>query len=596
METLVLAIMIGVIALIIICYGTYHNKRIRAYEIRKIKESYGKACTRTYGDGEYEHIRGYYNTHCADGLYHVDDITWNDLNMDAVYRSMNYTQSSAGDEYLYHMLRTPRVTSDLSGIGNAEQDTAVDKALIYDDHMEKLISGYMSDSEGRVKLSIALHDMGRTGKYSIYDYINNLDSVDDSSLKGDYALLITYIVAVILMVFNTTVGGLVLIIALFYGGISYFARKRRIEPYIISFSYVMRLLKGIQVISRLSDEAIAVETYKLKTLAKKMSGFGRFSGLVMSASYGSGNPAELILDYIKIFTHIDIIKFYSMRKELEKHSADIDRMLTLIGYIDACVAIGSYRTYLGKWCVPQIVSKGREASEATVSGRDDNETGAYIGVKAVALYHPLLTDPVPNDVELKRGMLLTGSNASGKSTMLRTITLAAILAESIGTVPAEEYSAPAFRVYTSLALTDDILTGESYYMSEIRSLKRIIDAGKDSETPILAAIDEVLRGTNTVERISASTVIMKQLSGVYGIILAATHDLELTELLKDYYDNYHFEETIEDDDISFAYKLLTGKATTRNAIKLLKISGYDEDLVNAAEAMAERYSISGEYI
>ncbi len=555
--------MIGVIALIIICYGAYHNKKIRKYEIRRIKESYGKACTRTYSDGEYVHIRGYYNTHCVNDRYHIDDITWNDLNMDAVYRSMNYTLSSAGDEYLYHMLRTPDMTPD-----HADTD--------------KLITHYMSDSEGRLKLSIALHDMGRTGKYSIYDYINNLDSVDDSSLKWDYALLTAYIAAIILFAFNATVGGLVLIIALFYGGISYFAKKRQIEPYIISFSYVMRLIKGTQAIYKLSDEAIAAETGELKELARRMSAFGRFSGLVMSASSGSGNPAELILDYLKIFTHIDIIKFYSMRKEVEKHSADIDRMLTLIGYIDACIAIGSYRAYLGKWCVPEITDNDSEAS--------------YVGIKAKSLYHPLLTDPVPNDLELRRGMLLTGSNASGKSTMLRTITLAAVLAQTIRTVPADSYRAPAFRIYTSLALTDDILAGESYYMSEIRALKRILDAGEDKKFPILAAIDEVLRGTNTVERISASTVIMKQLSGVRGLILAATHDLELTELLKECYDNYHFEETIEDNDISFAYKLLDGAATTRNAIKLLKISGYDEKLVDEAEVMAERYNVTGEYI
>ncbi|MBR5360556.1 MAG: hypothetical protein IK123_06675, partial [Lachnospiraceae bacterium] len=335
METLVLAILLGVIALIIIGYGTYHNKKTREYEIRKIKESYGKACERTYGEGEYAHIRGYYNTHCADSIYTVDDITWNDLNLDSVYRSMNYTGSSAGDEYLYHLLRMPRLKPD----PNVSR-------------MEELVTYYMSESKNRLAMQIALHDMGRTGKYSIYDYINNLDAVDAGMLKGDYVLLSVYVIAIAAFVFNTAVGGLILFAALFYGGLSYFSRKRKIEPYIVSFAYVIRLINGAKGIIALKDDRIIKETEELKRLVKEMAGFGRFSALVMSASSGSGNPLEILIDYIKIFTHIDIIRFFSMRKEIMKHTADIDRMLTITGYIDSCIAIGSYRTYLKKYTVP----------------------------------------------------------------------------------------------------------------------------------------------------------------------------------------------------------------------------------------------------
>ena len=564
METLVLVIMLGVIALIIICYGTYHNKRQRAYEINQIKDSYGKPCKRTYKDGEYAHICGYYNVHVKKqelntgepaASYHVDDITWKDLNMDEIYHSMDYTQSSAGDEYLYYTLRCPRLEAD--------------------ERLRELTDHYMSEPDKRLAMSIALHDMGRTGKYSIYDYINNLDAVDDTGVRSDYILIAAYAVTLILFVVNTAVGGLALLVALLYGGISYFAKKRKIEPYIISFAYVIRLIGGAAKIAAVKDDYIEAEKRKLKGLTESFAAFGRFSGLVMSAGNGAGGDIiGIIVDYIKIFTHIDIIRFYRMRNEIIKHTGEIDELLTIIGRIDTSIAIGSYRTYLGRYCEPVFVPA------------DDK---CHVRLEAKGLYHPLLVKPVANDIRLDRGMLLTGSNASGKSTMLRTVTLAAILAQSVYTVPARDYRAPAFRIYTSLALTDDIMEGESYYMTEIRSLKRIIDAGKLKKTPILAAIDEVLRGTNTIERISASTVIMKQLSESYGLILAATHDLELTGLLNECYDNYHFEETIEDNDISFAYKLMPGAATTRNAIKLLRIMGYDEELVKKAEDMAGNY-------
>ncbi len=568
-------IILGVIALIVFVYGTHHNKTIRQSEIRQIRESYGRPCMRKYDDGVYEHIAGYFNTHCpgqteaSDDIaaqdtqdtaeYFVDDITWNDLDMDDVYRSMNYTLSSAGDEYLYYMLR--------------KIDLSADASL---ERKEALITHYMDAPDLRFDMSMRLHDMGRTGKYSIYDYLNNLDTLDDLSPAKDYGLLAAYAVSIALCFINRNIGIFALIASLIYGGISYFARKRETEAYVVSFSYIMRLLKGATEISGAKDGFISEEAEQLDTCVSKMSGFTTMSGLVMNATTGSTDLAELILDYIKMFTHIDMIKFFHMRDEVGKHREDIDRMLTIIGLLDACIAIGSYRTYLGTWCVPQF--------------------NADIRYEATGLYHPLLTDPVANDVSLKRGMLLTGSNASGKSTMLRTITLAAILAQSIHTVPGTDYCAPMFRIYTSLSLSDSILQGESYYMAEIRALKRITEAGKAVTTPILAAVDEVLRGTNTVERISASTAIMQQLSKAYGLIIAATHDLELTDLLAEYYDNYHFEETITGGDIHFAYKLLPGKAMTRNAIKLLEIMGYDYRLIDEAQQMAVRYSETGRFI
>ena len=113
--------------------------------------------------------------------------------------------------------------------------------------------------------------------------------------------------------------------------------------------------------------------------------------------------------------------------------------------------------------------------------------------------------------------------------------------------------------------------------------------------PVLCFVDEVLRGTNTVERIAASTQIMKVLAGGRTLCFAATHDVELTRLLAAVYDNYHFEETIEEEDIFFPYLLCKGPASSRNAIALLKMLGYDRKIVEEAEAMAERFLKSGSW-
>ena len=161
-----------------------------------------------------------------------------------------------------------------------------------------------------------------------------------------------------------------------------------------------------------------------------------------------------------------------------------------------------------------------------------------------------------------------------------------------------------------MALRDDLDSGESYYMVEIRALKRIIDAidgenafredaikpdGKEAPNRILCFVDEVLRGTNTVERIAASTQIMKYFRDRDVFCFAATHDIELTHLLEKEYHNFHFGEDVADGDIHFNYELKEGRATTRNAIKLLEIMGYEKQIIEDAQNMAAEFVATGKW-
>ena len=192
-------------------------------------------------------------------------------------------------------------------------------------------------------------------------------------------------------------------------------------------------------------------------------------------------------------------------------------------------------------------------------------------------------------------MLLTGSNASGKSTFLKTVAINAILAQTVNTCAADGYRAPFFRIYSSMALRDDLAGGESYYIVEIKALKRILDAAGARDGPVLCFVDEVLRGTNTVERIAASTQILKSLGKAEIFCFAATHDIELTELLQEEFDNYHFEESVQNGDISFNYCLQAGKASSRNAIRLLELMGYPEEITNRAFNLAEQFLNTGSW-
>ena len=150
-----------------------------------------------------------------------------------------------------------------------------------------------------------------------------------------------------------------------------------------------------------------------------------------------------------------------------------------------------------------------------------------------------------------------------------------------------------------MSLKDSLETGESYYMAEINSIKRILES-KKSGNDVLCFLDEVLRGTNTVERVAAATEILRYLSGSNIITIAATHDIELTYILEKVYNNYFFREEIkkEDDkeDIYFSYKLNSGRSDTRNALLLLKVMGYPEEIYENAGKLSEGFLNTGKWL
>lgn len=526
------------------------RKQLKQYR-EKLKKEYGSANTREYSKEGFERIGGYYRFHRSEDS--LDDITWNDLNMDDIYRRMNYSKTSAGDEYLYHLLRNPKIGQ-------------------YDwTDFEKKTEYYRTHPEDRLQLQLILHKMGYTGKYSIYDYLENLEILGKRNNTKEFLGIAAFLFALVLCFVKLSVGLPCVFVVLIYNLTTYFRLKAQIDPYITSFRYIFRVLREIEEIRKCKQEVIRDAVEELSRLYHVFDRFMRFSYLIMSPGRMSGDMMEVGLDYIRMFLHLDIIKFNSMLAEVKKHRDEIDRMLSLIGELDTMLSVGEYRTFLQDYCLPVYQKDAYEAE---------------------ALYHPLLKAPVKNDVSVKRSVLITGSNASGKSTFLKTVAVNAILAQSIHTVCADHYCADCFRIFSSITLKDNILEGDSYYMTEIKSIKRILDAAKQKEEPVLSFVDEVLRGTNTTERIAASGIILQKLAENRGFCFAATHDLELTTILKYYYDNVHFEEKIKEGDIVFPYRLQKGPATTRNAIALLKIMGYDSDITGKAQELAEHFEIS----
>lgn len=537
------------------------SRRFLERRLQEIYAGYGVPPERSYGAEELSHIRMYYQKHQkAD---QIDEITWNDLHMDAAYQRMNTCLSAAGDEYLYYRLRTP--AADVDELRKLEQR----------------ISYFMEREGERRRLQRVFYQLGRTGRHSIYEYLDHLDLLGERK-SGRYFFWDTLVLLSIAgMFFSLPVGLVCLFGVLCHNLIDYFKEYRQVEPYVTSFAYVRRLLKGGEELGKAEIGGIEEALAAVREACKSLRGFMNSSNLVSGARQGSGNPLEILLDYLRMLFYMDLIRFNKALHDLQRHMGEVDRLITVMGELECAVAVGSFRKSLGDgWCVPAL----RE------------EPGKSLFLRTDGLYHPLLQEAVPNTLYAEKSVLLTGSNASGKSTFLRAAAVNALLAQTVHTCAAASYEAPFYRIYSSMSLRDDLACGDSYYMVEIKSIKRIMDqAGQERERPVLCFVDEVLRGTNTVERIAASTQIMRKLAAGHALCFAATHDVELTKLLAQEYDNYHFEERIEEKDVSFPYKLMRGPASTRNAIALLRMLKYDEDVTSEAEAMAERFLRDGSW-
>lgn len=551
-------ILLIVLAFIVVAFLLGIRDRVvaRRMLIKKLNNEYGKEPQRDYKAKDREHISGFYKNHRQD--FQIDDTTWNDLNMDSVYDRMDYCLSAAGEEYLYYMLRTPKQTDDFGDI-------------------EKKISLFNKDVDLRLKVQLIFSDIGNISKFSIYDYIDHLKNVGNSGNTIHYVMLVLLVLSVVCSFFSFTVGFAAFLVIMVAQIIMYFRIKGDIDPYLTTYGYIMRVVKSIDSFGGISEKALSEDIRQLKEISKDFASFKAFSSILLSPTRmsGTGNPLDILLDYLRMVTHVDIIKFNQMYRQIMEKRDQLDKILEITGRIEASISIAYFRaSFEGSYVIPEF-------SGSSFDGKE--------------LFHPLIENAVPNDIVSERGVLITGSNASGKSTFLKTCAINAILAQSIHTVLGKGYRAPLYRIYSSMALKDDIFEGDSYYIVEIKSIKRILDAAADQGCQVLCFVDEVLRGTNTIERIAASTQILKELSREKVQCFAATHDIELTSLLKEEYNIYHFEGDVTDNDVKFDYVIKKGPATTRNAIRLLSVLGYEKELVENAQKMADGFLEKGSW-
>ena len=476
----------------------------------------------------------------------IDQITWNDLDMEEVYARMNHACSSVGQEYLKKTLHTLQFNEEVLKERDAKAEALSDAPALVKE-LQKVFKG-----------------LGKTKKVSFLDHIFRIREVKSQGNAIHYILILLLLVAIALIFVKPAIGIIALVVMIAVNIGLYFKFKAGVEGYFNSLKYLVSMVIAASKINKLPmGEAFSADMERLRKDVKIFAPLKRGSWLITNSV--SGSLIDVIMDYIRMIFHVDLIKFNSMKKCASEHEAEIQVLYDTLGEIETCICIMQFRKEHSAYCKPVFAEEGLSVSE---------------------VYHPLVSDPVKNSLETKRSILLTGSNASGKSTFLKTIAINQIFAQTIYTCLADCYQTRFYQVLSSMALTDNILGEESYFIVEIKSLKRIFDS-LNPEQPVMAFVDEVLRGTNTAERIAASSQILKKLSHENALIFAATHDIELTRILEDDMTNYHFTEKVENDQVLFDYLIKEGPSTSRNAIKLLKVYGYDQALIDSAEKMAQ---------
>ena len=532
--------------------------RQRKWFLRHLKQRWGTVPDREYTQEELESISHYAKRNEGE-QFMIDDITWNDLQMDEIFIRINNTLSSCGEDVLYQILRQPQM----------------DRNVL--DERERLIAYFQTHEEERIQVLTRVNEVKKIWKMSIADYIDALKDVDRRG-RGQYPLLAGLSAAAIVATLIRPIPCMfLLLLMLCVSAVVHTRDSKRIEPYLNCFVCILRLLRAADQFEKLDNPVIQTYLDRIRTGRKKMKSFRRGAFLVASTNSVQDGLEAIIVSYLRIIFQVDFIKFYSMLKHVEGNESTIEDMYQAMGELDALIAVASFRESLPYYSQPEF---------AEVNDRE----GASLKVEK--LYHPLIGDPVANSIQMQKGVLITGSNASGKSTFLKTIAINTILAQTVHTCIAKHYCGSFLKVLTSMALRDNLSGGESYYMVEIRSLKRILEECEKPE-PVLYIVDEVLRGTNTIERIAASSQILHSLAKPKVLAMAATHDIELSYVLEKEYDNYHFEEEIQENDVVFDYKLRTGRAMTRNAIRLLAMIGYDPKIIEAAQESAKHFEETG---
>jgi DNA mismatch repair ATPase MutS len=475
---------------------------------------------------------------------YVDKKTWSDLDLDSVFAAMDRNLTGIGQQYLYHLMHT------------YEQDENQLK------RRSALTSSLKDNQELRESIQLALSGLSGMSSYFIAYLVLSTKLPHTRYYLLFYLCPLFWVISFALMWVNPAF----LIAALAITGLNIVLDKvfaHRIYEYFAGFSGLNALITSGLSLSTIPSVHPIGEIELLKQERRLLASLKKKLGYFVIDKSSLPEMVALGIEYANMFLLFDIIAYYRSVATLLKHQNDMHSVFKNIASLDAATAVASYLEEHPVHTAPVF--------------RDG-------GIAFRNLYHPLIPDAVSNTLEhLDRSMLITGSNMSGKTSFIKTMGINVILARSLYFSLATNFSIPKFIVKSSIKRNEDLEEGKSYFFVEIEELHTFMRLS-EREEQYLFLIDEIFRGTNTIERLASSTAVLKYLD-MKNTVCVTTHDIELQELLEHHYRMFHFSEQVDGDRFFFDYTIRKGPCTSGNAIKLLEIMNYP------ATAVAEARSI-----
>lgn len=527
------------IAFLFFAFRLDHKKKL-IKALRILREEWGKNKERKRDLKEIGELFRYMALD-NDHRFYIDDQTWDDLGMDEIYTIMDRTHSTPGEQVLYNILRTPML-----------DDEAFNKR-------KSIIEFFQNNKEIRESIQMELEKVGRQRGSLITSFLWE-DIMVSFKYKFVFTILSLLGILALLSFIPLGIKALAYCITPVFGINAYihYKVKKSISGQLDTIQYLHKIIKASKNIGNNKAQEIADYISELKRTTKECKEV--FEKTSISFERGTGD-LDAIKEYINILFMVEEKKFYGAIDDIRLHRKDLQEMYILLGELEALISVASYRDGLGSYSVPSLQLKGAE-------------------LKGQNMTHPLLKDPVKNSINInKEGIVVTGSNMSGKSTFLRTVGLNALFAQTICTCIADSYEGSYFKILTSISPGDNLLGGKSYYLAEAEALLRIINAAGDN-FPCLCIIDEIFRGTNPIERAGASVEILDYLVDNNAVVIVATHDLEITEMVSGAYKYYYFSEDISQEGLKFDFTIKEGISKNRNAVKLMKYLGYPKEIVD----------------
>ena len=475
----------------------------------------------------------------------------NDMDMQELFVFIDMTHSKIGQQYLYNQILNINKTIDFT-------------------QQELLIDFFNAKETNYLTVQSLLSKLNKREAY----YICNL-FLDEYIAKPKWfwslkILSFAGLVAACAGVFFTSGLTIIIFILLYITNIYiHFWNKKNIMVYMESIPQLpllSRIAKELALMNLMQDSKSSVLTSAASI--NEMTPIIRFFKLNTNIKSEFEAVLLLVWEVIKILLLVEPLVIFNAFKRLENKKKDIQNLFEYIGKIDSAISIATIRKNSRYYCKPVFI--------------DTNHC-----LEFTDLYHPLIPDCVANSLEIKdKSILLTGSNMSGKTTFIRTIAINILLGQTINTCFAKTLQFAHSQLFSAIRISDDLVNDKSYYFEEITVINNMVTNSFLSVNHIFF-LDEIFKGTNTIERIAAGKAILSFLSkSSNNIVFVSTHDIELANLLSDEYDLYHFTELVESEIIHFDYKLKRGYLYTKNAIRILEINNYPEEIIKEAKSIS----------